>query len=962
MTSRRAVVLLPILLALFAPALAQGQLQTGDIHGTVIDPQRNPLPGALLTLSGVGAPRTATSDEAGRFRFIGLSPGEYTLRAELEGFAIVEQTGVGVRLGGKAEIEVDMSAAVEEVITVTSEAPVINPRELNRGPVLTQRELDKLPTARDPWSLLAQAGVIQDRINVGGNESGQQSDFAAGGATLTDNTFAVDGIVLTDMAAVGASATYFDFGAYEEVQLTTSSTDVTIQTAGVTINQVTKRGTNAWRGDGRYLRTEGSWQSAPTEADGNQIDTVEEYGANVGGPLKRDHLWLWASYGESDIGNLAQGGQLDRTQLEDFNSKLNFQFGSNSGVAHFWTNDKIKNGRNAGPLFAPESTWDQTTPSDIWKVEDTHVFGSSFYLTGLYSVDDGDFTLAPQGGLDADMFLDEDGVAHGSYWDFVQSGKITQYKADANAFFDTGGWAHELKFGAGYREQENDSFSVLPRGRYVWACEDYGCEFLDEDDNVIDNRELVVWIRHNVAVTTEYDSAWIQDTLSRDRWTLVAGLRYDKQSGFNRAHSDPGTPEAFGFLPAIQFPGNDAGGIEWESIVPRVGVTYALGEKQHTLVRGTFSRYAAQLGQSIVSRTDPLAPYSYAYFYFDDTDRDLVFDPDEAASAYYYYVYSINYYEPGSIVSPNRNDPNLDPHMTEELTLSLQHAFDNGFGVSATLIHRNTTDLLEFRELILDESGHERDARRSDYVFDGNEEVLMPDGSTVVVPVFDLNDSVARTGGSFLTNGDREIEYWGLTLGAHKRLANRWGMRGTFTWSDTDLKVGSEFLAFDDPTDYIFTSSDGLYGGYGDNDDLAVSQSSYRAKRGIVLNSRWAFNLNGTYQVAPDKPWGFDVAANVSGREGYPSPPFVGSNSRQIQLTRNLVDSRNSDIITFDARIEKEFEFEEFNLRLSLDGFNLINSQPVLQRNRNFTDEPDPFIIERLSPRVFRWGVSFSFD
>jgi hypothetical protein len=946
----------------FVAAAADAQIQTGDIYGTVTDPDGKALPGVSVTLTGVGAPRTAQTDAGGRFRFVGLYPGEYTVRAELEGFAPVEQTGVGVRLGGKVELDISLSGAIEEVITVTSEAAIINPRELNQGPALSQEELDRIPTARDPWSLLAQApGVIQDRINVGGNESGQQADFAAAGATASDNTFAVDGVVLTDMAAVGASATYFDFGAYEEIQLTTASTDVTIQTAGVTINQVTKRGTNEWRGDGRYLKTEGDWQSDPEEANGNRIDSVEEYGANFGGPIVTDHLWGWASYGESDIGNIAQGGQLDRTNLEDLNIKLNWQAGANAGVAHFWTNDKLKSGRNAGPLFAPESTWDQTTPQDIWKIEDTHVFGSSLYLTGLYSKDDGAFTLHPPSGLDSNMYYDEDGVVHGGYFDFVQDAIIEQYRADANVFFGTGDWQHELKFGAGYREQENTSLSQLPRGRYVHACEDYGCEPTDEEGNFLEDTELVVWIRHNVAVTSEYQSAWIQDTITSDRWTITGGLRYDNQSGENRPHFDAGSPEAQGFLPAISFPGNDAGGLEWESIVPRVGVTYALGEERRTLLRGTFSQYAAQLGQSIISRTDPLAPYSYVYFYFQDVNRNLVFEPEEAGSLAYYYIYSVNYYEPGSIVSPNRNDPNLDPYKTDEATFSVQHALASNLLITGTVTWRNTHDLLEFRELILDEAGNERPARASDYVFVGDNEASLPDGTTVLIPEYDLADGLSRTGGSFLTNGDREIEYLGVSLGFQKRLADGWGLRGNVTWSDNKLKVGDEFRAHDDPTDYIFTGGDGFYGGYGDDDDVYAYQSGYRAKRGVVLQNSWSFNLNGMYQVAPEEPWGFNVAANITGREGYPSPPYIGSNSRQLQLTDDFDDFRNEDVISVDVRVDKDFQIGDLRLTASLDAFNLFDNQPVLQQNRNFTNEADPFVIERLSPRVFRWGLMFHF-
>src|SRR6185295_10700591 len=170
---------------------------------------------------------------------------------------------------------------------------ILDERKLNTGANITAEALDKVPTARDPWSLLSQApGVLVDRINLGGNESGQQSNFLGTGSTGRDNVFSVDGVVLTDMNAVGASATYFDFGAFEEVQFTTSSADVTVATAGVTINQVTKRGSNDWRAQVRYLRTDGDWQSNPKLPDGARIDSVEEQGEDIGGPVLKDHLWI----------------------------------------------------------------------------------------------------------------------------------------------------------------------------------------------------------------------------------------------------------------------------------------------------------------------------------------------------------------------------------------------------------------------------------------------------------------------------------------------------------------------------------------------------------------------------------------------------------------------------------------------------------------------------------------------
>ncbi len=426
---------LTLLVALAGPALAQ--LQTGNLYGRVVGADGGALPGVTVTLSGAGAPQVQVTDENGQFRFPGLYPGTYKLAAELQGFSTLEYPDVGIRIGSNTEIEMTLSGAVEDVITVTGESPLLDQRKTNQGTSVGADELDKVPTARDPWSLLSLApGVLVDRFNVGGNESGQQSNFLGLGSGSRDNTYAVDGVILTDMNSVGDSATYFDFGAFEEVQLTVSSADVSVATSGVTINQVTKRGTNTWRGQARYLRTDGDLQSEPSIPNANQIKAVEEYGADIGGPLMKDHLWLWASYGESDIQNLVPGAnpgtqQLDRTQLEDLNTKLNFQAGTrNSGVLHYWTNDKLKFGRGASPTRAPETTYNQTTPQDIYKLEDTFIAASNFYITGLFARDDGIFTLTPQGGLDADIFRDANGVLRGTNSDFAQTAIIDQARLD----------------------------------------------------------------------------------------------------------------------------------------------------------------------------------------------------------------------------------------------------------------------------------------------------------------------------------------------------------------------------------------------------------------------------------------------------------------------------------------------------------------------------------------------------
>jgi len=133
---------------------------------------------------------------------------------------------------------------------------------------------------------------------------------------------------------------------------------------------------------------------------------------------------------------------------------------------------------------------------------------------------------------------------------------------------------------------------------------------------------------------------------------------------------------------------------------------------------------------------------------------------------------------------------------------------------------------------------------------------------------------------------------------------------------------------------------------------------------GSLLQSSWAFNLNGMYQVAPDRPWGFNIAGNLYGREGYPLPYFVNYISRVDGINRNAdavnaADQiRANDIFTADLRLEKEFSSTgNVGFTFSIDAFNIFNENTVLRRELRLTSARPDYVNETLSPRIFRLGV-----
>jgi len=114
---------------LLVAGVASAQLQSGNLFVTVNDEKGAARPGSTITLSGNGGNQLGTSDANGAAKFLGLSPGSYGLRTELAGFSTVDYPNIVINVGRNTSIVVALSAAVEDVITVT----FFNYRQSSRG-------------------------------------------------------------------------------------------------------------------------------------------------------------------------------------------------------------------------------------------------------------------------------------------------------------------------------------------------------------------------------------------------------------------------------------------------------------------------------------------------------------------------------------------------------------------------------------------------------------------------------------------------------------------------------------------------------------------------------------------------------------------------------------------------------------------------------------------------------------
>jgi hypothetical protein len=989
---------------------AFAQFQTGNIYGKVQAKDGSALPGVTVNLTGVGAPQSQVSDAQGNFRFISLSPGTYTLKAELAGYGTSTRAGIGVNVGRNADVTMTLNPSVAESITVTAEAPLLDVRKAGTSTNVTRVEMENIPTSRDPWTVLQSVPSVQvDRMNVGGNQSGQQSAYFAKGAQGADNTWNVDGVAITDMGATGSTPLYFDFDSFEEMQVTTGGADPRIQTPGVQLNMVTKRGTNDFKGSGRYFYTPGSLQApakVPGEASGyldatNQINYVRDFGAEVGGPVWKDHAWFWMASADNKISNQASStissgtvkiGAFDNIILRDKNAKLNAQFfPSNSGVGFYTFGDKVRNARNLSPTRPFETSWHQAGPTKVWKFEDTQIIGSSLYLTGMWSKVDGGFGLFANGGVGPSApssYLAADGVWHGNFETYQTVRPQKQYRLDGSKFLDIGSMNHELKFGFGYRKTPVNSISSWP------GPADGYIDYADIDaatcagDGLPANCFYGALFRDHVAGYGEkYNDFYVGDTILMGNLTLQAGLRWDRQQSLNTpvtASANPilsspltlpcgggltGAPicgssgTLTASLPALNFPG-DPRALKWNTLSPRIGATYSLGADKKTLLRAGYNRYVSQLG-SAISSASPLGGYTYFYFYGVDANNDHTIQRSELKKVVGYTA--VDPLNPIAIKGTRRIDYGMKVPTTDEIILGGERELMADFSVGVNYTYRKYNNLLQTRFEKTQGAGNYYTS--ADYVpaLKGGVPVTaggtFTNGTSTITtptrPVFMLSPSVGTPTYSVITNrADYSQKFNGLELTATKRLSHKWMMRGSLSYNDYKESCGKNAVA--NPTPTLGACPGG---------QVAPNSGNGSGSFGnVFISSKWNVNINGLYTL----PWDFNVGASFIARQGYAQPLQDRITGLPRTGTLNVVlspvgDVRFANVYEFDLRLAKDFRFfNRAGLTLSGDLFNAPNQRTILQRNviilQNEKSRSAGYRINEIqSPRVWRLGAKINF-
>jgi hypothetical protein len=314
-------------------ALAQGF--QGGVRGAIKD-SGGVIPGAEVVLinENTGVSRTTQTNERGEYNFPNLDPGTFTLKATLQGYKTYEQQGL--RVGTQQFITLDVTLEVgelQETITVTGAAPLIETSNASTGEVLDTQELQTLPSGGRSAFLI---GVtVPTVIATGDAQWNRQQDqtnaslVSLGGGARRANNYILDGVPISDMR--NRSVVNPTIEGIEEVKVQVHTFDAEMgRTGGGVFNTTAKSGTNQFRGTG-FFQTRPVWGMENNYfADRAGLPKPTDlfyrlYGGGLGGPIVRNRTFFhFATEGYRSV--TTRNGALifptDRERAGDFSQSF----------------------------------------------------------------------------------------------------------------------------------------------------------------------------------------------------------------------------------------------------------------------------------------------------------------------------------------------------------------------------------------------------------------------------------------------------------------------------------------------------------------------------------------------------------------------------------------------------------------------------------------------------------------
>jgi Carboxypeptidase regulatory-like domain len=618
--------LLAGVMSLVLPALAAAQ--AASIAGVVRDASGGVLPGVTVEAASpalIEKVRTVVTDGNGQYRIVDLRPGTYTVTFTLGGFTTVKREGVELQGTMTANINADMRVgALEETITVTGAAPVVDVQGVQQQRVIGKEVIDVLPTGRTttnvavliPGMVLSTtfSGEGQD---VGGNTGDVMQGLSIHGGRSGDTRRMVDGL---SMQSFGPDSSAFapNSGMIQEVAVDIAAGSAEQSTGGVRLNIVPREGGNEFTGSFFASGSSDTFQSdnIDEELEERNIISASKLKSNweinpaFGGPVLRDKLWFFTSGRISQVNNYIGGalrnanagdpnaflyapdpsfqGSRD-TEWTSVNGRLTWQANQKNKISFFMDVQQRCSCIDTRALTSPEAAANFEFP---WKRLVTATYTSPISNRVLieagwaHKPEDWGY-FEPEGGNDAAALIGVQDLASGVFYRGPRGmfGSSMRFRSElmddswrASLSYITGAHAFKVGYQDHYGRMHN-FFNIPVAG-------DLSYQF---------NNGTPV----NILQRSPYDAEthvhdggiYVQDRWTVGRLTANVGLRYD----FYRTSYPTQTLGPNQFTPNrnVTFEAGDVA--SFNDITPKLGVAYDVFGTGRTAVKASLSKYVQQM-------------------------------------------------------------------------------------------------------------------------------------------------------------------------------------------------------------------------------------------------------------------------------------------------------------------------------------------------------------------------------